>query len=301
MLSTQLRDRLPTVGTGVTTTTAAPRDLAYPAHAHAAATMSAARTEGQDHRAVIEAEPVLQRHHLTHSTLQPLPIPHHAMVLAGQQDLAPSWCDRPLSQCSARSAPTWHAHLSPVRAEIARRHGDLQVAAHQARSPKSRIAVQGCAVGIGHQPATLIKADTGMGHYDEAMALLEQPLHDERYQTHHGLHHQRASDRCHPNTGRYHAALGDFTAAGELMETWRMDTPLQTPGRGDAAENSLALGDPKPTRAPAEEQMRLGPEHPRLRRALLVALARTDEPPPQGGRRDPGEPRQPHPAGQRPR
>ncbi|MFF6850422.1 helix-turn-helix transcriptional regulator [Streptomyces antimycoticus] len=277
MLSPPLRDRLPTVGTGVTAATGAPRDLAYLAYAHAAATMSAALTEGQADRAVIEAERVLQRHHLSDSTLQPLVIALLALVLAGRLDLALSWCERLLGECSARRVPTWQALLSAVRAEIALRQGDLQVAAHQARSAMSRISVQGWGVGIGLLLSTLIQAETGMGHYDEAMALLEQPLPDELFQTLPGLLYLRARGRCHLATGRYHAALGDFTAAGELMEAWRMDMPLLTPWRVDAAETWLALGDPKRARALAEEQLRLGPEDPRLRGALLVVLARTDE------------------------
>ncbi|MFD8160815.1 helix-turn-helix transcriptional regulator [Streptomyces malaysiensis] len=278
MLSPPLRDRLPTVGAGITAAAAgAPRDMADLAHAHAAATMSAALTEGQADRAVIEAERVLQRYHLSDSTLQPLVVALLALVLAGRLDLALSWCERLQGECSARRVPTWQALLSAVRAEIALRQGDLQVAAHQARTAMSRISVQGWGVGIGLLLSTLIQAETGMGHYDEAMALLEQPLPGELFQTLPGLFYLRARGRCHLATGRYHAALGDFTAAGELMDTWRMDIPLLSPWRLDAAETWLALGDPKRARALAEEQLRLGPDDARLRGALLVVLARTDE------------------------
>ncbi|WAP56094.1 helix-turn-helix transcriptional regulator [Streptomyces sp. S465] len=277
MLSPPLRDRLPTVGTGSPAATGAPRDMAGLAYAHAAATMSAALTEGQVDRAVIEAERVLQRYHLSDSTLQPLVVALLALVLAGRLDLALSWCERLLGECSARRVPTWQALLSAVRAEIALRQGDLQVAAHQARTAMSRISVQGWGVGLGLLLSTLIQAETGMGHYDEAMALLEQPLPDELFQTLPGLFYLRARGRCHLATGRYHAALGDFTAAGELMDTWRMDMPLLSPWRLDAAETWLALGDPGRARALAEEQLRRGPDDARLRGALLVVLARTDE------------------------
>ncbi|MFE2185704.1 AAA family ATPase [Streptomyces sp. NPDC059455] len=278
MLSPPLRDRLPTVGTGTTGATAgAPRDMADLAHAHAAATMSAVLTEGQADRAVIEAERVLQRYHLSDSTLQPLVVALMALVLAGRLDLALSWCERLQGECSSRRVPTWQALLSAVRAEIALRQGDLQVAAHQARTAMSRISVQGWGVGLGLLLSTLIQAETGMGHYDEAMALLEQPLPEELFQTLPGLFYLRARGRCHLATGRYHAALGDFTAAGELMGTWRVDIPLLTPWRLDAAETWLALGDPGRARALAEEQLRLGSEDARLRGALLVVLARTDE------------------------
>ncbi|MGK7233101.1 helix-turn-helix transcriptional regulator [Streptomyces hygroscopicus] len=277
MLSPPLRDRLPTVGAGGAAATGAPRDPAGLAHAHAAATMSAALTDGQADRAVIEAERVLQRYHLSDSTLQPLVVALLALVLAGRLDLALSWCERLLGECASRRVPSWQALLSAVRAEIALRQGDLQVAANQARTAMARIPVQGWGVGLGLPLATLIQAETGMGHYDEAMALLEQPLPDELFRTLPGLFYLRARGRCHLATGRYHAALGDFTTAGELMDTWRMDMPLLTPWRLDAAETWLALGDPGRARALAEEQLRRGPDDARLRGALLVVLARTDE------------------------
>ncbi|MFG2581351.1 helix-turn-helix transcriptional regulator [Streptomyces malaysiensis] len=277
MLSPPLRERLPTVGAGSTTATGAPRDLADLAHAHAAATMAAALTEGQADRAVTEAERVLQRYHVSDSTLQPLVVALLALVLAGRLDLALSWCERLLGECSARRVPTWQALLTAVRAEIALRQGDLQVAAHQARTAMSRISVQGWGVGLGLLLSTLIQAETGMGHYDEAMALLEQPLPEDLFETLPGLFYLRARGRCHLATGRYHAALGDFTAAGELMEAWRMDMPLLSPWRLDAADAWLALGDPGRARALAEEQLRRGAGDARLRGALLVVLARTDE------------------------
>jgi DNA-binding CsgD family transcriptional regulator len=277
MLSPPLRDRLPALGTRVTEATGAPRDTADLAYAHAAATMSAALTEGQADRAVVEAERVLQCYHVSDGTVQPLVIALLALALAGRLDLALSWCERLLGECSSRRAPTWQALLSAVRAEIALRQGDLRVAAHQARTAMSEISVQGWGLGIGLLLSTLIQAETRMGHYDEAMALLEQPLPEGLFQTLPGLLYLRARGRCHLATGRYHAALGDFTTAGELAEAWRMDMPLLTSWRLDAAEAWLALGDPKRARSLAEEQLRLGPHDAPLRGALLVMLARTDE------------------------
>ncbi|MFI0820596.1 AAA family ATPase [Streptomyces sp. NPDC021098] len=277
MLSPPLRERVPTTGPGPATPAGAPSDMADLAYAHAAATVSAALVEGQADRAVVEAERVLQRYHLSDSTLQPLVIALLALVLASRLDLAQSWCERLLGECSARRVPTWQALLSAVRAEIALRQGDLQVAANQARSAMSRISAQDWGVGTGVLLSTLIQAETGLGRYDEAMALLEQPLPDELFRTLPGLSYLRARGRCHLATGRYHAALRDFTACGELMESWEMDMSLVSPWRLDAAEAWLALGEPARARSLAEEQLRRGTRIARLRGPLLVVLARTDD------------------------
>lgn len=277
MLSPPLRDRLPTLGAGAAKATGSPHDVADLAHAHAAATLSAAFTEGRADQAVIEAERVLQRYHLGDNTLQPLVIALYALVVVDRLDLALSWCERLLGECSSRSVPAWQAMLSAVRAEIALRQGDLQVAAHQARSALAQIPAPGWGVGLGLLLSALIQAETGMGHHDEAMALLEQPLPDGLFRTVPGMYYLRARGRCHLATGRYHAALGDFQACGELAESWRMDTPLLAPWRLDAAEAWLALGNPAQARSLAEEQLRRGAGETRLRGALLVVLARTDQ------------------------
>jgi DNA-binding CsgD family transcriptional regulator len=277
MLSPPLRDRLPTLGAGAAKTTGCPHDVADLAHAHAAATLATAFTEGRADQAVIEAERVLQRYHLGDSTLQPLVIALCALVVVDRLDLALSWCERLLGESSSRGVPAWQAMLSAVRADIALRQGDLQVAAHQARTALAQIPAPGWGVAIGLPLSALIQAETGMGHYDEAMALLEQPLPDGLFRTVSGLHYLRARGRCHLATGRYHAALGDFTTCGELAESWRMDTPLLTPWRLDAAEAYLALGDPAQARSLAEEQLRRGAGDARRRGALLVVLARTDQ------------------------
>ncbi|WP_369696735.1 AAA family ATPase [Streptomyces sp. XD-27] len=276
MLSPPLRDRIPTAG-GAPTAFIGPRDLAGEAYAQSAATLTAALGGGCGGRAEIEAERVLQRYHLSDGALQPLVFALLALVYADRLDLALSWCERLLGECAARRVPTWQALLSAVRAEIALRQGDLPVAAHQARSAMARISVQGWGIGIGLPLATLIQAETGMGRYDEAMALLEQPIPDALFQTLPGLHYLRARGRCHLATGRYHAALGDFTACGELMEAWRLDAPELVPWRLDAAEAWLALGEPQRARALADDQLRRGSDRPRLRGALLLALARTDD------------------------
>ncbi|TVL91767.1 AAA family ATPase [Streptomyces sp. SAJ15] len=276
VISPPLRSRVPTLGTTAPAASTGPRDLAGEAYAQSAVTLSTA-LGGQTARAVVEAERVLQRYHLSDNSLQPLAFALLALVYADRLDLAQSWCERLLGECASRRVPTWQALLSAVRAEIALRQGDLPVAAHQARTAISRISPAGWGVAIGLPLATLIQAETGMGRYDEAMALLEQPVPDGLFQTLTGLHYLRARGRCHLATGRYHAALGDFNTCGELMAAWRVDTPQLVPWRLDAAEAWLALEETDRAHALAEEQLRRSPGQPRLRGALLLILARGED------------------------
>ncbi|WP_229322757.1 LuxR family transcriptional regulator [Streptomyces sp. UNOC14_S4] len=275
-LSPPLRARIPTVGAATAAATG-PRDLAGDAHAQSAATLNTALTEGQTHQAVVEAERVLQRYHLSDSTLQPLAFALLALVYADRLDLAQSWCERLLGECATRRVPSWQALLSAVRAEIALRQGDLPVAAHQARTAIARISPAGWGVAIGLPLATLIQAETGMGRHEEAMALLEQPVPDGLFHTLPGLHYLRARGRCHLATGRFHAALGDFMTCGELMSAWRVDTPQLVPWRLDAAEAWLALDETARAHGLAEEQLRRSPGNRRVRGALLLILARGDD------------------------
>ncbi|KUJ64171.1 transcriptional regulator [Streptomyces albus subsp. albus] len=275
-VSPPLRARIPTAGTAAPVAAIGPRDMTGEAYARSAATLTAA-LNGEAGRAVIEAERVLQRYHLSDRALQPLAFALMALIYADRMDLAQTWCERLLGECASRRVSTWQALLSAVRAEIALRQGDLPAAAHQARTAISRISAAGWGVAVGLPLGTLIQAETGMGRYDEAMALLEQPVPDGLFQTLPGLHYLRARGRHHLATGRFQAALGDFTACGELMAQWRVDTPQLVPWRLDAAEAWLALGETGQARALAEEQLRHGPGDQRLRGTLLLILARGDD------------------------
>ncbi|MFJ4922338.1 AAA family ATPase [Streptomyces sp. NPDC088725] len=277
MLSPPLRARVKASAGGGTALPSTPRGRASDAYAQAAATVCAALSDRPAVPAVAEAERVLQRYHLSDSTVQPLVFALLALVYSDRLDLALSWCERLLGECSARRAPAWQALLSGVRAEIALRQGDLPVAAHHARSAMAQTSVQSWGVGIALPLATLIQAETGMGAHSEAMALLERPLPDTLFQTLPGLHYLRARGRCHLATGRFHAALRDFLACGELMEGWAIDTPDLVPWRLDAADAWLALGEPERARSLAESQARRGRAagEKAPRGALLLLLART--------------------------
>ncbi|MET9697764.1 AAA family ATPase [Streptomyces sp. NPDC006529] len=256
---------------------AAPYDMPEDAHLPAAEALRTALRGGPGDAAVAEATRVLQRYHLSDRTLTPLVHAVLALIYAGDLDLALTWIDRLLAECSARNAPTWHAALGVVRAEVALRQGDLPGAAAQARQSMSLISTQCWGVGIALPLAVLIEAETQMGNLDEAMALLEQPVPELLSETQFGLNYLRARGRCHLATGRYHAALRDFLTCGELMQAWGMDAAELVPWRLDAAEAWLAIGNVARAREHVEQQKQreTGPCGVRPRGPLLYALART--------------------------
>ncbi|MFD3552067.1 AAA family ATPase [Streptomyces goshikiensis] len=269
--------RTPAAAAPAGATGAAPYDMPDDAHTPAVEAMRTALRGGQGEAAVAEATRVLQRYHLSDRTLTPLVLAVLALVYAGRLDLALTWIDRLLGECSARNAPTWQAALGVVRAEVALRQGDLPGAAAQARQAMSLISVQGWGVGIALPLAILIEAETQMGNLDEAMSLLDQPVPDTMLETQVGLHYLRARGRCHLATGRYHAAVRDFLTCGELMQAWGMDAVELAPWRLDAAEAWLAIGNVSRARQYVEQQKQRepGPAGSRARGALLLALART--------------------------
>ncbi|MET9606663.1 AAA family ATPase [Streptomyces sp. NPDC006512] len=255
----------------------APYAMPDDAHVPAVEAMRTALRGGQGEAAVSAATRVLQRYHLSDHTLTPLVFAVLALVYAGRLDLALTWTDRLLGECSARNAPTWQAALGAVRAEVALRQGDLPGAAAQARQAMSLISVQSWGVGIAMPLAILIEAETQMGNLEEAMGLLEQPVPDTMLETQIGLHYLRARGRCHLAAGRYHAALRDFLTCGELMQAWGMDAVELAPWRLDAAEAWLAIGNVPRAREYVEQQKQreAGPAGSRPRGSLLFALALT--------------------------
>ncbi|MCM9082267.1 AAA family ATPase [Streptomyces spororaveus] len=257
---------------------AVPYDMPDNAYVQAAeAVRTALRAGTQVDAAVAKATRVLQRYHLSDRTLQPLVFALLAVVYAGRLDLAFAWCERLLGECSARNAPTWQAALGVVRAEILLRQGDLPGAAAQARHAMSRISVQSWGVGIAWPLAILVESEIQMGHHEEAMSLLEQPVPEAMFDTLAGLHYLRARGRCHLATGRYHAAVRDFLNCGELMQAWGVDAAELVPWRLDAAEAWLALGNLARAKEYTEQQKQreTGPVGSRTRGFLLLTLAHT--------------------------
>lgn len=249
------------------------------AHLHATSAVTAALIGGTDPCvAVAEATRVLQRYHLSDSTLHPLVYALWALIYADQLDLALSWCERLLTECAGIQAPSWRALLTVVRAEIALRRGDLIAADQHARTALDGMSPQSWGLGIAMPLAILVQAHTAAGRYDEAMSLLEQTVPDALFETVPGLHYRRARGRWYLATGRLHAALEDFLACGEFMERWNLHSPGLVPWRTEAAEVWLALGEPDRARNLVEVQLRRsGVRRDRQRGAMLRVLGSTGE------------------------
>lgn len=81
-----------------------------------------------------------------------------------------------------------------------------------------------------------------MGQHGIADELINRPLPPEVFQTRYGLHYLYARGRHHLAGGQRSAALADFVACGEKMQTWGLDCPALAPWRLGAAEVWLRSG-----------------------------------------------------------
>lgn len=66
----------------------------------------------------------------------------------------------------------------------------------------------------------LILANARLGRFEEAGALLAQPVPDTMFQTSYGVHYLYARGQLHLATRHYHAALADFLSCGDLVRGW---------------------------------------------------------------------------------
>ncbi|MEV6927924.1 AAA family ATPase [Dactylosporangium sp. NPDC051485] len=236
-------------------------------------------TRGPTARCVAEAEQILHGSRLDERTIGPIGVALAALVYGDQLGMAAQRCDALLHEAEGRRAPTWHAVLAALRAEIALRQGDLRVAEDYARAALAVIPPKAWGVAIGAPLSTLLHACTAMGRYDDAVTHLRMPVPDALFQTPIGLHYLQARGRYFRTTGRHSAALADFQTIGELMTAWEAEIPAFVPWWGEAAETHLALGRPREAHDLIVEQLRrLQPGHVRTRAISLRILAATGDP-----------------------
>lgn len=170
-------------------------------------------------------------------------------------DLAADWCERLMSDAADRSAPTWQAVFTAVRAEVAVRQGDLESAVERAETALALLPAKSWGVAIGMPLASLVVATTRMGQYEEASRWLSQPVPAAMYESWFGLPFLQARGIHHLATNHVHAALGDFLSCGELQRSWGMDTPGPVPWRAGAAEACIRLGNPDRAKQLVHEQL----------------------------------------------
>ncbi len=216
--------------------------------------------EGPSEAAVLDAEQVLEGTRMTDITLRHLVFAATVLIYAERLGKAATWAEHLMAQAAGRPAPTWQASLAELRAEVALRQGDLPLAARNAKIALTKMTPEAWGIGVGAPLATLLAALTEMGRFDEAAALLNQPVPDALGETRFGLHYLHARGHYYLATGRLPTALNDFLACGAQMARWDLDQPSLVPWRSSAAEVHLKLGDREQARVLAEEQAaKLGP------------------------------------------
>lgn len=233
---------------------------------------------GPNERAVEQAEQVLASLTLSDESLTAVRYALHTLIHADRPDKAKPWCQIFLSQARARHSNTWEALLSAVRAEAALHQGDLADAEHWAGRALDLLAPHNWGVAIGLPLSVLLRAQTGLGHYDDAAATLRQLVPESMYRSRWAVVYLHARGHYFLATRRSRAALADFRRCGELMTAWSMDSPVLAPWRSDSAQAQIQLGEPAEARALTEEQLAMpAAAGPRTRGISLRVLAQTYE------------------------
>ncbi|MCJ1678341.1 AAA family ATPase [Streptomyces sp. APSN-46.1] len=202
-----------------------------------------------------------------------------ALLQYGSADHAADWCERLITDAQERSATTWQAVFTGIRAEIAVRQGDLTAAVDCAQEALAVLPLKSWGVMAGLPLSSLIVATTRLGQYEEASRHLAQSVPDALYESWFGLSYLEARGVLHLATNHHHAALADFLSCGELQRGWGVDTTGPVPWRVGAAEACVRLGNTDRARQLVHEQLaRPGAGNARTRGLALRLYAATSQP-----------------------
>ncbi|MDH6134247.1 DNA-binding CsgD family transcriptional regulator [Kitasatospora sp. MAA4] len=244
----------------------------------AAGLLATLLSDGPTSDSAAEAEHILLSYLLDERSLPVLTSALIALVIGDQLAAAERWVDSLEQRSRALSAPVWCGLLSVVRAEIALRRGCPGEADSAARAALALVPGKSWGLALGVPLSILIRANTAMGRYDEAVRHLQTPVPGALFQTPLGMYYLQARGRYHLATGRPQAALQDFLTVGDRLRRWRQDSPALMPWRSDAAWALLREGNTVRARELAEEQLTLcGPDQARARAASLRVLAACGE------------------------
>ncbi|MFF4607333.1 AAA family ATPase [Streptomyces sp. NPDC001339] len=243
-----------------------------------AGVLMAALKGNPDGDAVAHAERILQSSRVGETPLESVEAAAFALIHLGRLDSVTHWCELLQEEAAARSAATWQALLSWIRAEVGLRRGDLARARSHAEAALRHISWESWGVvGCGPLATLLLGLSCGEG-ITEPGAEPAHPVPPAALQTRYGVTYLRARGYFYLTTDRLQAGLADFLRCGELLTRWDLDLPALIPWRMDAAEAQLALGE-------REEAKKFAAEHEALARrgeertrgiALRVLAAATD-------------------------
>jgi len=222
-------------GTGSMPTVGAPRLSAKRA-------LWAALTRNADETTVAEVNRVLHSVPVGDEQIETLISAVMTLVYMDRAKAAADWCDLLLAKAAERKASTWTATLTATRALVSLHLGELRSALTRANTALDSLSRQSWSAGIALPLATAIEASTAMGQHDVADELVSRPLPAEVFQTRYGLHYLYARGRHHLARGQQSAALADFVACGEKMQSWGLDCPVLAPWRLGTAEAWLRSG-----------------------------------------------------------
>ncbi|WP_262384648.1 LuxR family transcriptional regulator [Actinoplanes teichomyceticus] len=205
------------------------------------------------------------------------------LVYVDALERAAGWCGHLLAEAERLRTPLWQAAFTAVRAEVALREGSLPDAAAIAAEALDLLPRGSWGTMLGLPVSTLVLAKVRMGRYDEAGALLSEPMPEAVLRTRYGAHLLHARGQHRLVTGNPRAALGDFLRCGELLRRWSAHGIVPVPWRVAAAEASVQVGNHRQAdRLLRDEAGRLPALGPRARglslRVLAAASPATDRP-----------------------
>ncbi|MEY9862681.1 DNA-binding CsgD family transcriptional regulator [Catenulispora sp. GAS73] len=242
----------------------------------AATALDSVLSRGPSEPVVAEAERLLRGARLDEMGMDTVESALLALTYSECADRAAPWCDGLIEDATNRQAPSRHARLRTIRAEISFRQGDLLVAERHARYALDAVADAGWGVTVGGLLANLLLPLLAMGRDDEAEEELGRAVPQGMLQSRYGLNYLQARGRCRLRAGSVESAVQDFQLCGDLMTRWNMDSAGLIAWRLDLAEARLAMGDRDEARRLLQEQLkRCGRTLRRTRGITMRMLAAT--------------------------
>nr|QRV62351.1 LAL family regulator [Verrucosispora sp.] len=243
----------------------------------AVATMSELLGRGQFGKAADHAQTVLRDLRLRRGTAwteEAALLALRTLVSVDQWDVAGDWCTRLRGDCDESTAPTWRAIFAVAATGLAFRQGDMPAAHELAEEAMTVLSPRAWGVAASLPVALATRAATRMGRFDEATRYLALLVPETLFETTYGLDYLHARGDYYLATNHPHAALSDFLACGELIQTWDLALAAPVLWRTSAAEAWLRLGNhDQAGRLIYDQLARPEASNPRVRGTALRLLA----------------------------